>query len=186
MKKVFLTLAAVVFAASGVFAQAGSRIWGVKVGANISAETTSHFGYNVGATMDYGITRKASLFTGLELARKGYELSSGPANPLYLQLPIHVGYKFQSGGTYIVPYVGSYLAYSLADNWKNEYYGDYFGEEGIKPLDYGLGFGVGIDCGAYEVKLGYELGLANIARDYWYSASSTNNHNVSVSLSYKF
>ena len=59
-----------------------------------------------------------------------------------------------------------------------------FGEKGgPKRLDYGLGFGAGVELGPIVVSLNYELGLANIVDSSDYTSK---NKVLQLSLAYMF
>ena len=58
-------------------------------------------------------------------------------------------------------------------------------EDDFKRLDFGLGIGAGVAFNAFEVGLGYALGLANIS-SYTEGGSKASHKVFSVSVAYKF
>ncbi|MDH6307259.1 hypothetical protein M2451_000408 [Dysgonomonas sp. PFB1-18] len=192
--------------------------FGVKVGANLSnfsgdvEDTKAKFGFNAGVTLDYAITPDIYLLTGLEFTMKGAKAEYGEeyngvsvevtekANPMYLQLPVHIGYKLAiADNTKLVFHAGPYVAYGIAGKAKVEYKGsvagidlsgkagehDFFGSEedgGYKRFDFGLGLGVGAEFGKIGVGLGYDFGLLNMSR----GDAKVRNMNAYLTLGYKF
>ncbi|MDL2303325.1 PorT family protein [Dysgonomonas sp. OttesenSCG-928-D17] len=156
--------------------------FGVKVGANLSnfsgdLDMDAKFGFNAGVTLDYAFTPDVYLLTGLEFTTKGAKRKTGDnsftMNPMYLQLPIHVGYKLTvADNTRLVFHAGPYVAYGLGGKTTTKTAGiktkgDFFGSEkdgGYKRFDFGVGLGVGAEFGKINVGLGYDFGLLNIAR----------------------
>jgi len=115
--------------------------FGVKVGANLSnlsgdvEDTKAKFGFNAGVTLDYALTPNLYLMTGLEFTTKGarydYEESiteegetfnlsmKSKINAMYLQLPIHIGYKMDvNESTKITFHAGPYIAYGVGGKFK--------------------------------------------------------------------
>lgn len=157
--------------------------FGVKAGANLSnfsgdLDMDAKFGFNAGVTLDYGFTPDLFLMTGLEFTTKGAKASDDfnmKLNLSYLQLPIHIGYKLNvTENTRINLHAGPYLAYALDGKWKAKEggvegsvsaFGDEMDEVGLKMkrFDFGLGLGIGLEFGQFNVGLGYDLGLFNIA-----------------------
>ncbi len=149
---------------------------GVKAGVNLSTlggdvdDMKSVFKYQVGVTADIAVTENLYILTGLDLQTKGakYKPESGTNikyNPMYLQMPVHVGYKFNLfSDLKLVVNAGPYIAYGIGGKAKS---GDeslkLFGDDILKRLDYGIGGGIGVELGMFSVGAGYDLGLANIS-----------------------
>jgi hypothetical protein len=208
MKKLFLSAVVLLTTGANVLAQAPQ--FGVKVGGNLSTITMSEDidgiksipGFQIGVTLDYELAENVYLLSGLELAQKGakveekeggYKLTA-TAKPLYLQIPIHIGYKFDMGSAKFVPQVGPYLAYGLSgkatltaseNNVDVSTDTDYFGEDNeVKRLDFGLTVGAGLEIGKIGVNLGYSLGLMNISDSG--DDSSAKNGSLFLTVGYKF
>lgn len=156
-----------------VSAQDKPLTFGVKAGMNLSNVggdadgTDAKIGFNAGVTMDYGFTPDIYLLTGLELTTKGYKADDDfSSNLMYLQLPVHVGYKLAvTDATKIVFHAGPYIAYGIGGKTKFNEDGEkykYDSFDAFKKFDFGLGLGVGAEFGKLGVGLGYDFGLLNI------------------------
>lgn len=175
---------------------------GVKAGANLSnvggdtEGTKAKFGFNAGVTLDYNFTPNVALLTGLEFTTKGFkikDLDGFSANAMYLQLPVHVGYKLDvAEGTKIVFHAGPYIAYGIGGKIKQKVEAgdgdieaklDFFGDDAAKRFDFGVGAGAGVEFGQIGIGLGYDFGLANISRD---SDGKIKNQNAYLTVGYKF
>lgn len=182
--------------------------FGVKAGANLAnfggkdvSGTDAKIGFNVGLTADINVAPSLYVLTGLELTTKGAkadgavdedgEKADVTFNPMYLQLPIHLGYKLEvAPGTNIVFRAGPYLAYGVGGKFKAKSEGvegsiDFFGDGenqfGGKRFDFGLGGGVGAEFGPIGVTLGYDFGMAKVLKD-----AKTYNRNAYLSVGYRF
>lgn len=213
--KTFLVAVALLI---GVSANAQDKplIFGVKAGMNLSnvsgdgaKGSDAKIGFNVGLTLDYALSQDLYLMTGLEFTMKGAKdegsISEGgvsftgkeTSNPMYLQVPIHIGYKFAiADNTNLVLHVGPYIAYGIAGKYKLEGTGsvegisgqikpevDFFSDNIAKRFDFGLGLGVGVEFGKFGVGLGYDLGLANISQN---KDAKLRNMNAYLTVGYKF
>ncbi len=202
MKKTIKSLFVLVLLISGVTnltAQDNRLTLGVKGGINLSTlsmkdipNPDSKVGFNLGLTVDYELGQRVYLLTGLEINTKGgkwklYELKAS-INQVYLQLPIHVGYKFEiTESTKLVLHAGPYLAYGIGGKSKLEFEGqeekeDTFGSDGLKKFDVGIGLGFGVEFNQMCLGLGYDLGLYNISGE----EESAKNRNFYLSIGYKF
>jgi hypothetical protein len=135
--------------------------------------------------LDYGFTPDVYLLTGLQLTTKGYKVGTGEdkytSNLMYLQLPVHAGYKLTvAEATKIVFHAGPYAAYGIGGKSGDD---KSFEKGHAKRFDFGLGLGVGAEFGKIGVDLGYDFGLANVndAGD-----GKVKNMNAYLSLGYKF
>ena len=215
MKKLFLLA---VIAISVTFTANAQKLgFGVELGGNLSniygettilgntAKETSDFklGYQVGAFVDYSITEnlfaKAHLlfFTkgGKDVVELGSMKTTTSSNPMYISLPVVVGFGFDLGG--IKPFVnaGVYAAYAIGGKTTTNVKGsplgvadgetslDFF-DKNTDKFDFGARFGAGLEFNQkFIVELNYDLGLL----DY---ASSDNavmkNNALSLTLGYKF
>ncbi|MCD8165822.1 MAG: PorT family protein [Bacteroides sp.] len=124
---------------------------GIKAGANLSTfggdmkNTKSALRYQVGITADILLTNNLYLVTGLDLQTKGAKynpksVSDVKYNPMYLQLPVNIGYKFNVGSNIrLVVNAGPYLAYGIGGKAKSDGNKEsVFGNNKLKRLDYGL------------------------------------------------
>lgn len=190
MKKiVFLSL--VLFSVSiGSYAQ--NLKVGVTAGLNISAPSDydSKTGFNVGVKGEWGlpnVSKGLYVDFGLLLSSQGWE-SSGyydnqkkqnmqwKGNPYFLNIPIHIGYKFALGNNttlfvHVGPYIGIGLfgknklvteteagekaTITLADN--------VFSDKQAERFDWGIGGKVGVEFAKHiQVAVGYDWGLKNL------------------------
>jgi len=209
-------IAVAVLVGMSVNAQDKPLTFGVKAGMNLSNFSgngadgmDAKVGFNVGLTLDYALTQDVYLMTGLEFSMKGGKdkgsISYGGVsftgeekdNPMYLQIPIHVGYKFNvTEYTKLVLHVGPYLAYGVGGKSKikgvatvegetgsidTDY--DFFSDATAKRFDMGLGLGVGAEFGKFGIGLGYDLGLLNISQN---KNFKVRNMNAYLTVGYKF
>lgn len=197
MKSLLVAVVAIL-AVTSLNAQENKLTFGVKAGMNLSnftgdADMDAKIGFNAGVTMDYAITNEMYVLTGLELNSKGAKQSlegdKVTMNLLYLQLPVHFGYKLQvAEATKLVFHAGPYVGFGVAGKSSATVDGekvkeDSFGDEGFKRFDFGLGLGVGAEFGKIGVGLGYDFGLLNIIDA---DGASVKNGNFYVSVGYKF
>jgi len=218
MKKIKVVLFAVALLI-GVSASAQDQkiTYGIKAGVNMSNMSGDidgnkvKIGFNAGVTLDYAFTPDLYLLTGLEFTTKGFKLDEKldlgdfgfggignvdakvTFNPMYLQIPVHVGYKLTiADNTRINFHAGPYVAYGVggkitakvnvagAEGKESE---SIFGDGKFKRFDFGLGLGAGVEFGKIGVGLGYDFGLVNILDA---NGASVKNGNAYLSVGYKF
>jgi len=125
----------------------------------------------------------------------------------YLQVPINVQYKLDLGGANLLLQAGPYLGFGLGgklkfwdekgkrvsdddlkklededDWWKFKMGGDEKKHD-LKGLDFGIGLGAGVQFGAIQVGVGYNLGLANMSfgeKEKW------TNNGLALTVTYLF
>lgn len=177
---------------ANTYAQDKPLIFGVKAGMNLSnisgdvSDSKAKIGFNAGITLDYGFTPDIYLLTGLELTTKGFkEDGDASSNLMYLQLPVHVGYKLSViDATKIVFHAGPYVAYGIGGKTgMGDTKVDSFGEYRFDAFDFGLGLGVGAEFGKIGVGLGYDFGLINIID---LGGANVKNMNAYLTVGYKF
>ncbi len=181
--------------------------WGVKGGINISNiggdinNTEAKSGFSIGVTMDYGLTSDIYLLTGLDLTSKGFNIKEGnsqyeanliskcKANLIYIQLPVHAGYKLTiSDDIEITFHIGPYMAYGIGGKYINNMEGlitegSAFDVLRYHRFDFGLGIGVNADFKNIGVGLGYDWGLSNIPKIK--EEGKIRNKNIYITLGYK-
>lgn len=110
---------------------------GIKGGVNLSNwagdmdGTKSKVGFNAGLTLDISLPANLYIGSGLEFTTKGFNdieifksggakaILEGSANAMYLQVPVHLGYKVSvAPGTKIVFHAGPYFAYGIGGKTK--------------------------------------------------------------------
>lgn len=187
----------------------------VKAGVNLSDYTNDienndiKAGYNAGLIATYRISRSFYLMSGLEVASKGtrvkdrnptgeinatgYARNKASFNPVYLQVPIHAGYRLRAATDMVVLFhAGPFVSYGVGgkiteeitrgDNYtKNKY--DAFGKHGIlKRWDIGIGLGTGFAFQDLSLNFGYDLGFLNAYK----GDASIKNNTAHVSVAYRF
>jgi hypothetical protein len=133
-------------------------------------------GFHFGAMAEFPLSgslvlQPAVLYSGkgsiyeLDLFEEVYELKFAPG---FIEVPVYAAYKFDLGSAKLFLKAGLYFAYGISGQVSDDEesydicYGD--GEDcDMKPLDFGLGFGAGVDLNGFIISLQYELGLANLA-----------------------
>ena len=207
MKKILVLFALTAIAMVSVNAQDNLK-WGVMAGMNVSK-------YTAGVKAELGLSQEASGaymdFAAL-LTLKGAKIDGGSIatvkfNPYYLEIPVHVGYKYAVNENFaLFGSVGPYLAVGLfgkaklsignaigdwADIEGMESVGglegksvseDIFGDDGFKRFDFGLGLKAGVEFNKkYQVALSYDFGLIDVQKDL-----GMKNRNLMISLGYMF
>ncbi|MDR2953884.1 MAG: PorT family protein [Prevotella sp.] len=177
--------------------------FGVKAGMNLSEiqklDDNIKVGFNVGVTAEMDLPASCFLLSGLELTTKGAkskEITGGAVggsnsakatlNAMYLQLPVHVGYKMDiAPGTKLLFHVGPYFAYGIggkikwdADNIEDS---DFFSDNSNR-FDFGVGGAIGVEfIDRIAVNLGADQGLTKVFKD-----TETKNRAAYLSVGYKF
>ncbi|MDR1092246.1 MAG: PorT family protein [Prevotella sp.] len=186
----------ILLSGSNVNAQESVARFGVKAGMNYSGSygddnsPKSKAGINIGITLDFRLSSDIYLLTGLDYSVKGgkgkpYEITDNDGRkfmltqtdkPVYLQLPLHAGYKFDVPDFKIMPHAGFYMAYGVGGKAEYKYEPldggagstskiDFFGV-GIGKFDYGAGIGVNTEYRKFVLDLGYDWGLREFAKDF--------------------
>lgn len=209
MKKVLLFFALVAISVVSVNAQDNLK-WGVMAGMNVSKYTITGFdnriGFHAGVKAELGLSQEASGaymdFAAL-LTLKGAKIDGGSIasiklNPYYLEVPVHVGYKYAVNDDFaLFGSVGPYIAVGLFGKAKAKVDGNIadlgelgtnsaseniFGDDGLKRFDFGLGLKAGVEFSKkYQVAISYDFGLVEVAKDL-----GMKNRNLMLSLGYMF
>lgn len=206
MKKILVLVAILAIGLGSVNAQDNLR-WGVAAGMNVSNLKVSGFdsriGFHAGAKAELGlpqVTEGAYLDFGALLSLKGAKVDGGSLgsikmNPCYLEIPIHIGYKYAVNDNFTLfanagPYFGIGLFGKLktTGSIKNELESlagksseNIFGDDGFKRFDFGLGLKAGMEFSKkYQLSIGYDFGLTET------SDAGTKNRNLMISLGLMF
>lgn len=209
MKKVLLFFALVAMSVVSINAQDNLK-WGVMAGMNVSKYTITGFdsriGFHAGVKAELGLSQEASGaymdFAAL-LTLKGAKIDAGSLasfkmNPYYLEVPVHIGYKYAVNDDFaLFGSVGPYIAVGLFGKAKAKVDGniadlgelgtnsaseDIFGDDGFKRFDFGLGLKAGVEFSKkYQVAISYDFGLVEVAKDL-----GMKNRNLMLSLGYMF
>lgn len=165
----------------------------VKGGVNLSnfyGEDTedlfSKIGYNAGVAGEYNFANNFCLQSGLMVHSKGdkikFDSKCDTYNFIYLQLPIHAGYKVDvAPTTKIVFHAGPYIAYGIDGKWKKdgELQFNLFKDLHYRKFDVGAGIGVGAEYGNFLLDLGVDMGFLIVDETFKHISSY-------LSLGYRF
>ena len=209
MKKILVLFVLTAIAMVSVNAQDNLK-WGVMAGMNVSKYTFTGFdnrvGFHAGVKAELGLSQEASGaymdFAAL-LTLKGAKIDGGSIatvkfNPYYLEIPVHVGYKYAVNENFaLFGSVGPYLAVGLFGKAKlkvdgdiadiaelggNSMSEDIFGDDGLKRFDFGLGLKAGVEFSKkYQVAISYDFGLVEVIKEV-----GMKNRNLMISLGYMF
>ena len=223
MKKILLFIAVMAMGLGSVNAQDNLK-WGVVAGMNVSKMSTAgldnKIGYHVGVRAELGLPQVANglyLDAAALISAKGAKTDAGDlgginVNATYLEIPIHVGYKYAVNDNFNVfgsfgPYVGiglfgktkvDELDYDSSHELVNTSYKYNTFGDGYKRFDMGLGLNVGVEIQQkYRISLGYDFGLLkafdaaseNNGDDEEMEinlASGAKNRNLTISVAYMF
>jgi len=131
-----------------------------------------HFGVMAEFPLSGGLVlQPAILYSGkgssyeFDFGEEVYELKIAPA---FIEVPVYAAYKFDLGSVKMFVKAGPYFAYGISGQVSDdeESYDICYGEGedcDMKPFDFGLGFGAGVDLNGFIISLQYELGLMNLA-----------------------
>lgn len=121
----------------------------------------------------------------------GEDAASIISRPYYLEIPIHIGYRymFGQGNVGIFGSFGPYFGVGLFGTNKVTVAGveskpDAFSSDGLKRFDFGLGLRAGVAMFEhYRIYVGYDWGLIDVAKS---GGNKINNRNFYVGASYMF
>jgi len=210
MKKALLLFALVAISVVSINAQDNLK-WGVMAGMNVSKYTITGFdsriGFHAGVKAELGLSQApnggaymdfAALLTLKGAKIDGGSIASIKFNPYYLEVPVHVGYKYAVNDDFaLFGSVGPYIAVGLFGKAKAKVDGniadlgelgtnsaseDIFGDDGLKRFDFGLGLKAGVEFSKkYQVAISYDFGLVEVIKDL-----GMKNRNLMISLGYMF
>ena len=150
---------------------------------DFSIDTDSRVGFRAGfrAEMDAPFIFKGFYFDGEAVlsskdaeytGANGDTYASVTSRPYYLEVPIHIGYKYMFGGGNFGVFgsFGPYFAIGLFGT--DKYYTgnetvkvDSFSDSNLKRFDFGLGLRGGLTMfDHYRLYIGYDWGLVNISQ----------------------
>lgn len=180
MKKLFLSLVVLLCGMGIISAQDFAKFrFGVTGGMNISNTTSevadSKIGFQVGLRGEYNFNNSLYLNAAILWDQKGWKVEDESANNGYINLPIHIGYRYNFSEKFsIFAEVGPYFAYGVT--------GDIFDIDGINRFDCGIGGRAGIEICKFQVHAGYDYGLTDLAD----IEDAAKNTNIMVGVSYMF
>ena len=200
MKKILVIFALLAVSFASVNAQENLK-WGATLGMNSSNFSgdafSSKIGFHAGVKAEVGLPQIAEgvyLDLGALLSLKGAKVNLGSYdikyNPCYLEIPVHMGYKYAVNENFAVfGNAGPYVAIGLfgkvkTDGIESSDPSDNVFDEGggMKRFDLGLGLKFGVEfCKKIQVAFGYDWGLIDNA-----DHIDNKNRNMMISLSYMF
>ena len=189
MKKFLMTLAVACFALTASAQEKGDLRFGVTAGMNVSNITDlkmdSRIGFHVGAKAEYNITDNLYGNAALLFSQKGCKKDELTMNPGYLELPIHIGYRFKMGDKVsIFGEIGPYFAYGICGKVKEgDYDVKFFDDDDVNKFDFGWGVKAGVEYAKFQISLGYEHGITEV---FDYTGLDSHNSNFMVSVAYMF
>jgi hypothetical protein len=184
----------------------GQVKFGPKAGVNLSTMTlkssgisidpTILVGFHVGLISEISITDNLVLQPGVFYSTKGskYKISylqqsyESSIAPSYIDIPINLNYYFGAGKTKIAFFAGPYVAYGIGGKAKSD--GESadisFGsteDNDMKPLDFGINIGAGVNLNGLLISAQYGLGLANLVPTSS-SDAEMKNRAIGISITY--
>lgn len=186
MKKIFsLVVAMVLSIGATVSAQSiqGELVLGLNIADVDASGTSSRVGFNAGVRGTYAFQsqRKGVYANGaMLLSLKGMKVEKYTFNPFYLEIPVHLGYKYPiTSSVAIFGEFGPYFGIGLFGTVEGE---DVFCEDGYNRFDVGLGLRTGFEFNRkWNASIGYDFGLVDVI-----DGVSAKNTNVTLSIGYKF
>ncbi len=186
MKKILVAIMAVLFAApshaqysSGGFTLDESSIYyGIRLGATFAGiggdlmddiDMGTKTGLTLGGVVGLRLSDVTPVFleSGLYYTERGAKKDKNKIGLTYLELPVLIKYGIQATDDIaILPYIGPYFSYGFAGKYKNKALGiSESSYDTFKHLDMGIKIGCGAEYNKLYAELGYQFGIANIAKE---------------------
>jgi hypothetical protein len=156
--------------------------FGPKAGLNLSTMKLSYMGVSIDPTMLVGfhagllseitLSGNLCLQPAILYSTKGSKFSvmseELQISPSFIEIPVNIVYKFDLGSVKLFLNVGPYGAYGIGGKADSggESEDIVFGSEetdDMKPMDFGLNVGAGVEISNIIISANYGLGLANLA-----------------------
>ena len=167
------------------------------VGSHVSSESSElngnrvKSGISLGLAAGFNISPEAAFESGLYYVEKGGSSKNSAGRFTYdlnyMEIPLLLKYYIYSDNRAVFqPFIGAYLGFGVSGEIKD--YGareafNSYGSGYFRRGDSGLTFGCGVSWSFLYASMGYELGLANIGRDYFYD---TRNRALIFSVGFAF
>ena len=188
MKKVFVLLLVTVATMANAYAASEKTDAELVAGMNVASydvsSANSRIGFHTGVRVNFGLPNvQQGLYANgaILLSLRGAKVADYNFNPFYLDIPIHLGYRYRvTSDVALIGEFGPYFGIGLFGSTDGL---DVFSDEfGLKRFDVGLGLRVGAEFNnKITTSLGYDFGLIEVADD-----TKAKNRNFYISLGYKF
>lgn len=187
MKKILLSLFMVLFAApsfaqysSGGFSlDQSSLYYGIRLGINFAGiggdyvDLDSKAGLNMASVVGLRLSDTTPVFleSGLYYTERGAKKKKSKISLTYFELPVLIKYGIQvSDDIAVLPYLGPYFSLGIAGKEKYPAVGDEasYNRSSFKHFkrgDMGIKIGCGAEYNKIYAELGYQFGIANIAKE---------------------
>ena len=175
----FVLVICLMFAFSNMQAQIK---FGLKAGLNLSTMTLKGLGisidpktlvgFNVGVVSEITLSGNLCLQPAVLYSAKGSKFSvmseEFQISPSFIEIPVNVVYKFDLGVVKLFLNAGPYAAYGIGGKVESggESVDIVFGTketDDMKPLDFGINVGAGVEISNIIISANYGLGLANLS-----------------------
>lgn len=151
-------------------------------------------GLNLGVTAEFPINDLFSFETGLLLSSKGLKMDvatgkTSTLSPLYLEIPLNLKKAYKINEVKIYGAIGPYLGLGIGGRSRYEtstakiVWGSSTTND-LKPFDFGLSFGAGVELHEFQLGVNYALGLVNIANIQ--NNTTVKNKVIGITIGYKF
>ena len=168
--------------------------------------TSTKTGAHAGISVDYNLIKSFSLTSGVFYVNKGFrgnypeimlaDASKATASKLtasYIEIPLQASWRIEApSGVQFHINVGPYYAYGIGGKavykpydmtFDRSYDQDTFGDAGFwKHNDYGVIGSLNVLIGKFYAGIGYEYGLADVAKVY--SSFHTRNANMTIGVNF--
>lgn len=190
MKKIIVLLMVAMAALTSAQAAGGNVDKEVVAGMNVSSLNgdgfSSRIGFHAGLRITVGaprVTEGLYVNGAALLSLRGASAEGLTFNPFYLDIPVHLGYKYAfSDDVAVFGECGPFVAIGLFG--KTEGMSVFNDANGLKRFEAGLGVRAGVELNRrYVISMGYDGGLTDVIKD---SDVNTKDHNFYISLGYKF
>lgn len=214
MKKIFLSLAALVLAVSLNAQNYERSIFGVRAGVNVSTmnigldvsslnlniRPESYVGFNAGMNYQQLLLKSAPLYfeTGLGVSLSGFAMEEMDCSLWYLQLPVMLSYKFFDHDFAFYPSAGLVYSFGVAGSVNYTSGGTTTSEsvftgdsQAFHRSDLGVRIGVNAEWKRIYLGVSYTIGVLDIAKTTEAAAGSTvgtsaDSRVLAVTLGYNF
>lgn len=184
MKKLLTAIVALLMAAPS-FAQmnsggnsisTGSLYYGIRLGVNFAGiggdavDLGTKTGMNLAGVVGLSLSETTPVFleSGLYYTERGAKKDKNKIGLTYFEVPLLIKYGVNvTDQISVLPYIGPYFSYGIAGKTKfpAENYNESSYDE-FKHWDMGFKIGCGAEYNMLYAELGYQFGVANIAKDH--------------------